>query len=142
MHRPGILSTIAITAVILSTFISERDAMAATGGKEDVENKPAPERLNRRLELVLERLKHKQALLARPGPSEKAWAVGHVGLTLARGVAGSRGSKRGSSREIHRGAVGRRVVREAPRRQHGQGKTHARRGCVGGNGAGTPVHGQ
>ena len=141
MHRPGILSTIAITAVILSTFISERDAMAATGGKEDVENKPAPERLNRRLELVLERLKHKQALLARPGPSEKAWAVGHVGLTLARGVA-AEAQKEAASREIHRGAVGRRVVREAPRRQHGQGETHARRGCVRGNGAGTPVHGQ
>ncbi len=78
MHRPGILSTIAITAVILSSFISERDAMAATGGKEDVKNK---------LEAVLERLKHKQGLLARPGPSEKAWAVGHVGLTLARGAA-------------------------------------------------------
>ena len=78
MHRPGILSTVAITAVILSTLISEKDAMASTGAKADVEKK---------LELVLERLKHKQVFLARPGPSEKAWAVGHVGLTLARGVA-------------------------------------------------------
>ncbi len=78
MHRPGILSTIAITAVVLSTFVSEKDAMAVATGKAAVEKK---------LELVLKRLKHKQGLLARPGPSEKAWAVGHVGLTLARGVA-------------------------------------------------------
>ena len=87
MHRPGILSIVAITAVILSTCMSKKDAIVATGGKADVENKPAPERLNQGLELVLKRLKHKQALLALPGPSEKAWAVGHVGLTLARGVA-------------------------------------------------------
>ena len=48
MHGPRLLSTIAITAVVLSTFVSEKDSMAVATGKAAVEKK---------LELVLKRLK-------------------------------------------------------------------------------------
>ena len=87
MHRATPIPTVAMVAVALLPFVSVPDATAEGPSEAGARDEPAPEELSRKLEAVKQQLEERQRSLALSALPDEEWAVGHVGLTLARGKA-------------------------------------------------------